>query len=210
MEYIKDVYNKMHLKRGLGNPSGEAAAEVHEVIKDVIERTSPSTILELGFRHGATSSMFAFYAPKAEITSCDLVNNPNHNYNVSNILKLNPNFKFVKQNHMTILDDYYKKGRWIDKWDLIFIDGNHSDEAFRRDLNTAFTLGCKHILVDDYYHSGHRHIEQTIKTHKSDIISEYTQDCGYCLISTKNKPNDNLYREAPFKILDQPRLDRQL
>jgi len=52
---------------------------------------------------------------------------------------------------------------WLSsEYDLIFIDGDHSEEAVIRDIKTSLKFNPKYLLFDDVRHPSHSYIERII------------------------------------------------
>ena len=194
---------------------GELHPESLKDIMDVVKRTSPKNILEMGFFRGNSALMWLL-ASTACVHSIDIfVNKNNHVLNKDdsvNILRYEkanrpdamisieylmtqfPNrFIFELLNSFNIL--VQKETEWFNKFDLIFIDANHGPGAVMEDTKSSITLMAKYILYDDYCKYGY--MQSIIKNNpRLKIIKVYSpiKECegnnGQCLVEVlpiKNK-----------------------
>ena len=122
-------------------------------LADTLCIVGPVNILETGFFCGASTFMW-LYLSNASVTSVDpMINleNPNilHNGKPQNVQKLKDAFP----NRLTFLQ---KDSRLIrpdmsnEKFDLMFIDGDHTESGVRNDFQLAIDLNIPWVLVDDF------------------------------------------------------------
>lgn len=123
-------------------------------IKDTIDIVKPKNIFEIGFFCGASAFMWLELS-KAKLTSVDPMENlydPNtkHHGLIENVQKLKDHFgadrfTFIQKDSKVVLPDIKDE-----KFDLIFIDGDHWDIGIRNDFNLAISLKIPYLLVDDF------------------------------------------------------------
>tara|TARA_B110000037_G_C16937048_1_gene431092 strand:- start:110 stop:676 length:567 start_codon:yes stop_codon:yes gene_type:complete len=177
-----------HLVNGILSPkvTGELEFESFSSIKDICKRTNPTSILELGFNRGASALMWLENS-KATLHSVDIRTEAEVLKSTQYLIQSYPNrFTYTSFDHSLLPG---VKSKYINKYDLIFIDGDHTKEAILRDTKIALTFNPKYIAFDDYFHRSHgQDTKDVIQEHNLEIISEYNTSCGHVL--TKN-PNYN-------------------
>ncbi|MDB4414495.1 class I SAM-dependent methyltransferase [bacterium] len=183
--------NFTHLINGILSPkvTGELDYESFSSIKDICKRTKPTSILELGFNRGASALMWLENS-KASLHSVDIRTEMQVLKSTTYLTKYYPNrFTYTSYDHSLLPT---VKSKYINKYDLIFVDGDHSREAILRDTKIALTFNPKYIAFDDYFHRSHgQDTKDAIQECKLEIISEYNTSCGHVL--TKNPfYNNNL------------------
>tara|TARA_B100000780_G_scaffold28634_1_gene18148 strand:- start:191 stop:763 length:573 start_codon:yes stop_codon:yes gene_type:complete len=183
--------NFTHLISGVLSPkvTGELDYESFPSIKDICERTNPISILELGFNRGASALMWLENS-KASLHSVDIRTEMEVLKSTLYLAKHYPNrFTYTSYDHSLLPK---VESEYINKYDLIFVDGDHSREAILRDTKIALTFNPKYIAFDDYFHRSHgQDTKDIIKNLNLEVISEYNTSCGHAL--TKNPFYDNKY-----------------
>lgn len=153
---MEDLYAHIN---NLGSPhTGEIAfhnetlssdvnlTNAYNMIKDVVSRTNPTNILEIGFNRGSSSLLF-LYLSDAKVTSIDIVDKPESVNYLTKTFK--DRFSFVLGNSFEL--DMKSLGTF----DLVFIDGDHEYNSVIRDLDQSLKVKPKYILFDDYEHPAH-------------------------------------------------------
>lgn len=187
---------------------GEMPPETFKNIVDVVEIVKPKNILEIGFSRGNSALMWLL-ASDANLHSIDIyANKDNHAYkgteqeiddiilyrksvhfpdamiSIEYIISQFPErFTFELLNSITGLPE--KKNEWYKKFDLIFIDADHSAGPVIRDTENSINLGPDYILYDDYKYNwvesiirGNERLE-IVKVYP--IIEEGDSSSGQCL-----------------------------
>jgi len=163
--------------------TGEADYENHwSVIKSICDITQPKNILELGFNRGASALMW-LNASDARVHSTDYKEEDKVKLSIDEINKHHKGrFEYTCLNHSTfpeVIDDYK------DKYDLVFIDGDHTYEAIRRDAYNVIQMNPTYIAFDDCFHVVHGiDSRNVIKEFGLEIVKEYVNHTGQIL--TKN------------------------
>lgn len=121
---------------------------------DTIEIVKPKNILEIGFFCGASSMMW-LQLSDAKLTSVDPMANlyepqTKHDGLIENVQKLKDyfgadRFTFIQKDSKVVYPDIKNK-----KFDLIFIDGDHTEAGARNDFTLALALRVPYLLVDDF------------------------------------------------------------
>ena len=117
-----------------------------DMVKDVVARTNPSNILEIGFNRGSSSLLF-LYLSNANVTSIDIVNKPDSVKYLTSTF--NNRFSFVLGN------SFYLDMKSLGTFDLVFIDGDHEYNSIINDIDQSLKVKPKFILFDDYEHPDH-------------------------------------------------------
>lgn len=136
---IPEAYRKGNYK-GCSNWDNEA-----HIFQDALNIIEPTRILEIGFFSGCSAFMMLHLAPNAYLVSVDPMTNTDNNMeNVNKVYKDFPNrFHFIREDSKKVNLDG-------STFDLIFIDGDHSEEGIRNDFNLALSLNIPWLLVDDF------------------------------------------------------------
>jgi predicted O-methyltransferase YrrM len=159
---------------------GELEFESFNSIKSICEKTQPKTILELGFNRGASAIMWLENS-KATLHSIDIRSQQEVKLSLNYIQTAYPDrFTYTCMDH-SLLSDMVKEFKG--KYDLIFIDGDHSYEAIYRDTKNTIQFNPTFIVFDDYFHLVHgSDTKKVIKEFNLEIIEEYNTSCGHVLI----------------------------
>ena len=113
-----------------------------EFLKNIANNFKIKNIMEIGFNAGHSAELFLSSNPNANIVSFDI--------GIHNYLKLGKEFidenypnrhTLIIGNSLNTVPEYFKKEN--KKFDLIFIDGDHTYETAIQDL-----LNCKNLAHD--------------------------------------------------------------
>jgi len=177
-----ETHKKMYLN--LNDPITGCLRDVHSpILKDIIEKSQSKYILEIGFNIGSSCLSWLLSSPDTYVTSIDIYNPQKSIDYISS--EFSGRFAFVNMNsEMLSLDNI--KNQWVNQFDLIFIDGDHSYEAVLRDLTNSLELNPKYIVFDDVRHIAHSYIEDIITQHpRLELIELYEFEA--CIVLTKVK-----------------------
>jgi len=180
---IKDDYSQIYTKLGTTNVGGHTLDEwaKTEELFDVIKLTSnllgrPVRVLEIGFNIGGAS--LAFLLAGATVVSCDILPCTDAVKVISSEFPDRFQFYRVQDNVGEIIEGSF---------DLAFIDGDHQERSFIKDLNICLAHKIPYLLIDDTTHAGHPYIntivQDRIQTGEFTLIKEYTNDVGKMLVS---------------------------
>lgn len=160
--------------------TGETTYEFFSSAQDILKKTGGGKILELGFNRGSSCLSF-LEAGFESVHSVDIRSLADVNESLRVLLaRFLKKIKYTRLNHDSIIQN---KHLFEDEYDLIFIDGDHTLDAIRRDINTALNFNPKYILFDDYDHPDHRRdVKKLIEEFNFEIFEVYDSDCGQVLI----------------------------
>jgi hypothetical protein len=136
------------------------------MIKEVFEISKAKEILEIG-THGGSGSLIFLSLTNSNVTSIDLCDGTGHvelefTYNDYNVPGTQPginkvievfNKEFPGRFRFIAGSSYAEEtiNKYNDRrYDLVFIDGDHSFQGCRKDCENSVKLGIKYLLVDDY------------------------------------------------------------
>jgi hypothetical protein len=177
-----------HLSHLSKNTVGELLHERSwEAVKDICQQVQPIYILELGFNRGSSALMWLFNTPdETKLHSIDIRSQEEVSESLEYINSIfGKRFKYSHLNHSLLTETYTKGLGMVNKYDLIFIDGDHSYNGILRDTKNALKLNPKYIAFDDYFHAAHgRDTQKVISEMGLKIIKEYKNATGQAL--TKN------------------------
>lgn len=143
-----EKYNILHSQLA-STDAGETGSFCLPFFDDAIKITDCKEVLEIGFNRGA-SALKWLIDTNVNLTSVDIIKRQ------TSIDLLNKEFtgrfNFNLMNSKTI----NQKTEWINKFDLIFIDGDHSYQGVLDDLVASLQLKPKFLFFDDYHHGNHR------------------------------------------------------
>ena len=173
---ISDHFDEKHI--------GELSSNSIYTIQDICNITNPNNILEIGFNRGCSALMWLEYS-NAYLTSIDIVNKPK-SINYLKTTYLNRfDFKIMNSNELSSLKS------WINQFDLIFIDGDHSYNAVKTDAQNSINLNPKYLVFDDYFH--HRHgqdVQYIVSSLPLEIVKEYKTGAGQALVKNLKYKNN--------------------
>jgi len=160
----------------------ELLPESYMSIKDIINKTNPKAILELGFNRGSSAAMFAHAAPNREIISIDHYSNNQIKRNANKIKTVNKYHYFIRLNHNGIIPEY--GNAWKNKFDLAYINGDKDNASIKRDILAATALNVKFMIFDQYNHQDIKPIyNKYIKLFKLDKVKTYNTSNGLLLVT---------------------------
>lgn len=160
----------------------ELLPESYLSIKDIVSKTNPRAILELGFNRGSSAVMFAHALPNREIVSIDYYSNNQIKRNADRIKRMHKHFHFIRLNHNGVLPEYGKA--WRSKFDLVYINGDKDPKSIKRDILIAVNLNAKAIVLDQYNHQDIKPIyDKYIKLFKLNTVKTYGTSNGLILLT---------------------------
>ena len=122
-------------------------------LADALAISQPKNILELGYFSGGSAYMW-LHLSDAKLTSVDPMVNlydpgVKHDGSIESVYKLKgafpDRFTFIQKDSKLVRPDLAGQ-----KFDLIFIDGDHRPIGIRNDFNLALELGIPWVLADDF------------------------------------------------------------
>jgi len=153
-----------------------------DMMKDVMNISNPSKILEIGL-HAGSGAVLLLSHSNAELTSVDIGHtwiapeygfsdwsSPNKKGTGLNKVKEVLSRHFPNRFNLIIGDstseEVFDQIKDL-KFELIFIDGDHSYAFCRKDIETAFKLNIPYILIDDFeWREPHVHNDERVKAAK--------------------------------------------
>lgn len=114
-------------------------------IVSTIEKTQPKRILEIGFNIGHSAVMW-LHSSNAILDSVDICKWPNTKH-AAELIKdyYGERFNFFNGSSESVYNDILDN-----KYDLMFIDGEHSYAAVRTDIKFGLKLSIPYFLFDDF------------------------------------------------------------
>ena len=156
--YIMDAYVKWQLEEGIIQVVAEGAClGVPDQMRDLMwicDRVKPNSILEIGFNAGHSANIFLGSCPEGTVVSMDLgVHKYVHKCKEGIDLFYPGRHTLVVGNSLESLPNLNKRFQPV--FDLIFIDGGHSYEVAKQDLENSKKLSHSETIVvmDDTYRS---------------------------------------------------------
>jgi hypothetical protein len=135
-------------------------------LRQIVEIVNPLNILEIGFNVGRSSSLWLELS-SASICSVDVSNSKETMDAVMHLmLKYNDRFDFICTNSK----DLHYKNLAIGKWDIIFIDGDHSYEMVKNDIELAIDLNIPWIALDDWMPEYGPGVQPAAKSMHLDVV----------------------------------------
>ncbi len=161
----------------LDNPhTGEIHNEVLANLADVLKITQAKNVLEVGFNRGSSSLAFLIVDENLFVTSIDIIYKPK---SVSTLnLLFSGRFEFIQMNSCDLLNNK----KFKDRFDLIFIDGNHERAWLQTDTDAVLSLNPRFILYDDYAANKKDFSDIVLINPRLKIIKEYGTDQGQLLL----------------------------
>lgn len=151
-------------KPTIGGTDWRFADIVAPAFKEILELSKAESILEIGFNIGGAALMFLSIDPTLRYCGTDIAYNRKSDYFFLNQFS---DYKFV---HLDSAEIQENKRYFAKQYDLVSIDGDHSEEAVRRDIETAFLFNPTHLLLDDVKHPSHSYIWEIITRDYADKL----------------------------------------
>jgi hypothetical protein len=123
---------------------------------DVIHTAKPKKILEIGFNRGSSAIKWLMNSDSS-LLSIDIQKKDG----CIDVVRQNfgGRFGFIQMDSK----DLGGIPHWVHFFDLIFIDGDHSEGGVYHDIKNSLKLRPKFLFFDDYFHTNHgEHIRRTI------------------------------------------------
>lgn len=185
-EYIITHRNKLS-KPTMGGTDWRFADIIAPAFREILEIAKPERVLEIGFNIGGSALMFLSINPELKYWSVDIQENEK---SIKYLLNRFRGFSFVHMSSSRIDKKMYNLPTEID---LASIDGDHSEEGVRGDINKILEFNPKYVLFDDFKHPSHAYIEKIVTEdykEKLDVVKvfEFNQ-CwnGYSMALCKVK-----------------------
>lgn len=166
------------------------------LLADALQIVQPRNILETGFFMGASSSMW-LHLSDATLTSVDpMVNlydpSVKHDGRPENAEKLKNHFPgrftFLQKDSRVVRPDLAGQ-----KFDLMFIDGDHWDTGIRNDFQLAIDLDIPWVLVDDFV---------------TNVLDIYQKEFRNEFFPVRIYPRKDLFQDQPIPIILLRRFNR--
>lgn len=154
-EYIFTHRNNLS-KPTMGGTDWRFADIVAPAFKEILEITKADSVLEIGFNIGGSALMFLKINSELFYHSIDVVEN------IKSIVYLKTRFEFFKFFKFDSKMIWSGMNGLRSKYDLVFIDGDHSPEGVVADIEKALEFKPKYLLLDDYRHPSHSYIEKMV------------------------------------------------
>lgn len=184
--YIFDHRNNLS-KPVVGGTDWRFADIVAPAFCEILEIAKPAIVLEIGFNIGGSALMFLRINPRLIYHSIDI------SFNKKSVDYLETEFagfQFFNYDSKGIKPGEYSL---MPCYDMVFIDGDHTEEGVRNDIEKSLLFNPDYLLFDDYRHPSHSYIEKIVTEDYKDKLEivkifEFNQ-CwqGYSLALCKVK-----------------------
>lgn len=149
---IPDIYNQ------LGVEGFVKYRTYNNLIKDVISIVNPQRILEVGFFYGASSFLW-LHNSSARVLSVDPMYckfTERTANKTEQFIRLNNIASYYRHRFSFLLLDSLELLPFVEnqKFDLFFIDGDHTEVGANNDFQIASQIDCPYVLIDDANFSG--------------------------------------------------------
>lgn len=124
--------------------------------REILEIAQAENVLEIGLNAGGSALMFLSIDPYLVYDSVDIVENKKSIDYLSNHFT---GFSFYEIDSKNISP---KIPFFNSKYDLVFLDGDHSPEGVLSDIEVSLKFNPDYILFDDYRHKSHYYIEDIV------------------------------------------------
>ncbi len=166
-----------HSVEGKGIRSMQSYSEWAVVLKDIIQLCDPKNILEIGFFEGGSSLNWLLHT-NANVTSVDPVYHrsdlihcqmhgtpyPDKSWTFKAVDHLKNSFgerfNFINEDSRKVKDKIKDQ-----KFDFIFIDGDHWEDCVRNDIQLTLDLEIDYMLLDDWGRDVERVYQQEFSNH---------------------------------------------
>lgn len=179
---------KEQFEKHVSNLSPQTVGEMHyghfENFTKMTQLASPTSILELGFNRGVSALMWLFNtSDECKLHSIDLRSKETVSKSLEYINSLfGDRFNYSHLDHSVLTEDFVEMAGMVNKYDLIFIDGDHTYNGIFRDTENALRMNPKFIAFDDYFHRAHGHdTQRVIKHFELEVLEEYKVDVGQAI-----------------------------
>lgn len=134
------------LKEGWPKLEGHVVGSITtcKIFQAILDKTRAESIFEIGFNYGHSAFIFQTLNPELKYHSIDIGKYKHTHANMEKFTELFKNFTGTIRNSQGI------EAEEVSKYDMVFIDGDHSNGGLSKDLNLCNAAGVKYILVDDY------------------------------------------------------------
>jgi hypothetical protein len=146
------------------------------VIQDIFNIIHPMSVFEIGFNAGHSAYAWMRMFGDINYHSVDICQHA-HTQRHADVLKdtFGSRFKFTAQDSKTMRPEEI-----ANRYDLAFIDGDHSFEGLRSDYELCGKAEVKWLLIDDYSLRPYitdflNHIDRS-PNHKYEMVKVYTYD----------------------------------
>ena len=165
------VYVSAYLKEGREKFGADwSYLDILNVLVACSELIQPRAYLEIGVRRGRSIAMVASMTPKTDLYGFDMwmanyagMENPGPEFVESELRKIGASGKIelVSGNSHETLPDFFARHPEL-KFDLVTVDGDHSDEGAREDLLSVLPRVAQRgaLVFDDVYHPLHPNLHQ--------------------------------------------------
>lgn len=154
-EYIITHRNKLS-KPTIGGTDWRFADIVAPAFYEILEIVKPRQVLEIGFNVGGSALMFLKINPALIYNSIDIV------LNEKSAKYLEGEFKFFEFYNYDSKDIKPGKDFLMPYYDMVLIDGDHTEEGVRNDIEKSLLFNPDYLLFDDYRHPSHSYIEKIV------------------------------------------------
>lgn len=164
---------KTLLEPGKHKGTGEAKEDDVIAIAESIDIVKPNNILEIGFRRGASALAWLIFS-NANLISCDIAGESDSIFLYKHIFQDRFNYIGASSTQLINFTIFY------DKFDLMYIDGDHSYIGCKNDIIVGLNLGVKYMLFHDYLNQSHTDdIKRAISEFPMlTFIKQWSGDCG--------------------------------
>lgn len=126
---------------------GHITEEALFAFEDIFSRYTINSVFEIGFNAGHSAAVWLEMNPKLNLYSIDI---GRHDYTEEGVRVISERYKnrfvYNKMNSSNFRSSINKN---LDV-DLIFIDGAHSPDMVKNDIELGLFIGAKYFLFDDF------------------------------------------------------------
>ena len=146
-----------------------------DIIKEIYDIAKPTNMLEIGFNAGHTAFGWMTLCPELSYHSVDICYHPHTEPHAEKIKELfTDRFNFAKLDSKELTPDM------IEQYDMVFIDGDHSERGLHSDYELCNKAKIKWLLIDDYTLRAYiydflNHIHRS-SNHKYEMVKVYEYD----------------------------------
>jgi len=122
-----------------------ATDELFNILQETIDIAQPTSLLEIGFYAGHSTTYWAELLEKdVDIVSCYPTNHPRGDKHGPRIESIYSNVKVICKASPEIVTEFPKR-----KFDLVYIDGNHTYSNAYEDTLAAFVVNADYVMYDN-------------------------------------------------------------